>query len=146
MKALSISQPWAWAILHAGKRIENRDWKPPKWIIGQTIAIHAAKSWDENAAEFIDKASGEILVVPELAKLCPPYRKDHIAGAIVGTCKIHSVIENAEDAPLLQEGWFMGDYGWVLHDVKLLEHPVPCRGALGFWDVPPDVNKKSLEY
>lgn len=24
--ALSIRQPWAWAILHAGKDIENRDW------------------------------------------------------------------------------------------------------------------------
>jgi hypothetical protein len=28
MRALSIRQPWAWAILHAGKDIENRDWKP----------------------------------------------------------------------------------------------------------------------
>ena len=28
MKALSIRQPWAWLILHAGKDIENRDWKP----------------------------------------------------------------------------------------------------------------------
>ena len=27
MKALSIRQPWAWAILHAGKDIENRDWR-----------------------------------------------------------------------------------------------------------------------
>src|ERR1700744_4887740 len=24
MKALTVRQPWAWAILHAGKRIENR--------------------------------------------------------------------------------------------------------------------------
>ena len=24
MKALTIRQPWLWAILHAGKRIENR--------------------------------------------------------------------------------------------------------------------------
>lgn len=26
MKALSIRQPWAWAILHTGKSVENRDW------------------------------------------------------------------------------------------------------------------------
>ena len=26
MKALTIKQPWAWAIIHAGKDIENRDW------------------------------------------------------------------------------------------------------------------------
>lgn len=27
MKALSIRQPWAWLILHAGKDIENRVWQ-----------------------------------------------------------------------------------------------------------------------
>ena len=26
MKALSIHQPWAWAILNAGKTVENRTW------------------------------------------------------------------------------------------------------------------------
>ena len=26
MKALTIKQPWAWAILHGGKDIENRNW------------------------------------------------------------------------------------------------------------------------
>ena len=27
MKALSIRPPWAWAILHAAKDVENRTWK-----------------------------------------------------------------------------------------------------------------------
>jgi hypothetical protein len=27
MKALSIKHPWAWAIVHAGKDIENRTWE-----------------------------------------------------------------------------------------------------------------------
>ena len=26
MKAISIHQPWAWAIFHAGKNFENRTW------------------------------------------------------------------------------------------------------------------------
>lgn len=25
--ALSVRQPWAWAIIHAGKDIENRTWQ-----------------------------------------------------------------------------------------------------------------------
>lgn len=25
--ALSVRQPWAWAIIHAGKDIENRSWQ-----------------------------------------------------------------------------------------------------------------------
>lgn len=36
--ALSIRQPWAWLILHAGKDIENRSWK--REYTGR-ILIHA---------------------------------------------------------------------------------------------------------
>ncbi len=49
MKALSIRQPWAWAICHAGKRVENREWLSSspslhvaRRLVGQTIAIHAS--------------------------------------------------------------------------------------------------------
>ena len=38
--ALSLRQPWAWAILNAGKDIENRSW--PTRHRGLTL-IHAAK-------------------------------------------------------------------------------------------------------
>jgi len=41
MRALTLRQPWAWAIVHGQKRIENRPWKPWRDIIGQRIAIHA---------------------------------------------------------------------------------------------------------
>lgn len=29
VKALSVRQPWAWAIVHAGKDVENRNWPTP---------------------------------------------------------------------------------------------------------------------
>jgi hypothetical protein len=32
-----------------------------------------------------------------------------------------------------------GRYAWLLEDVRQLPTPVPCRGALGLWQVPPDV-------
>ncbi len=41
MKALSLRQPWAWAILHAGKRIENRDWGT---AYRGPLLLHASKS------------------------------------------------------------------------------------------------------
>lgn len=40
MKALSIRQPWAWAIVNAGKRVENRTWETR---YRGPILIHAAK-------------------------------------------------------------------------------------------------------
>jgi ASCH domain len=39
MKALSIQQPWAWAIIYAGKNIENRTWNTH---FRGTFAVHAS--------------------------------------------------------------------------------------------------------
>ena len=43
--ALSVRQPWAWAIIHAGKDIENRSWQAVNRGLDQRgrIAVHAAK-------------------------------------------------------------------------------------------------------
>lgn len=43
MKVLTVRQPWAWAIFHAGKNVENRTWQPRSIKRGDTIAIHVAK-------------------------------------------------------------------------------------------------------
>ncbi|MDD5394961.1 MAG: ASCH domain-containing protein [Thiothrix sp.] len=51
MKALSIQQPWAWAILNAGKDIENRDWYTP---VRGRILIHAGKKIDKGSIGFIE--------------------------------------------------------------------------------------------
>jgi hypothetical protein len=41
MKALSIRQPWAWLIIHAGKDIENREWRTS---FRGPVLIHASKT------------------------------------------------------------------------------------------------------
>ena len=49
MLALSIRQPWAWAIIHAGKDVENRSEnmaRRAERLVGQIILIHAGKSLD----------------------------------------------------------------------------------------------------
>ena len=43
MKAITIWEPWASLIAHGIKREETRTWAPPVELIGQRIAIHAAK-------------------------------------------------------------------------------------------------------
>lgn len=49
MKAISLWQPWASLIACGTKPYETRDWAPPRDLIGQTIAIHAAKKVDAEA-------------------------------------------------------------------------------------------------
>jgi hypothetical protein len=54
-RALTVVQPWAHAIVHLGKDIENRSWKPPETLIGKRFAIHAGCKCSAEALEdFLD--------------------------------------------------------------------------------------------
>lgn len=55
MKAISLWQPWASLIACGAKPYETRDWAPPASLIGQPIAIHAAKKIDKDAAQFAEE-------------------------------------------------------------------------------------------
>ncbi len=121
MKALTLHRPWPWAILYAGKRIENRSWRPPAAVIGQRIVIHAGKVYDEAAEEFICRIAG---------RGTDGRRCDE---GIVGTAMVSHSISASPDP------WFFGPVGWVLWDVRALPQPIPCRGAQGLWMVPADV-------
>jgi hypothetical protein len=55
MKAISLWQPWASLIACGAKPYETRSWAPPPDLIGQTIAIHAAKKIDKGAAAFAEE-------------------------------------------------------------------------------------------
>lgn len=45
MKALTVQQPWAWAIIHGGKNTENRT---QSWRYRGPLAIHAGARWSEH--------------------------------------------------------------------------------------------------
>jgi len=127
-KALSIRQPWAWAIINAGKDIENRDWSTR---FRGPVCIHAAKGmtnreWGQ-AMDFID----ELFPVP-LAAQCGRRRSafgslDAQRGGIIGVADIVDCVESS-DSP-----WFFGRYGFVLQNVRPVEF-IPVKGALGFFD------------
>lgn len=54
MKTISLWQPWASLIACGAKPFETRHWAPPRELIGQTIAIHAAKKVDKDARQFAE--------------------------------------------------------------------------------------------
>lgn len=54
MKAISLWQPWASLIACGAKPYETRSWAPPRDLIGQPIAIHAAKKVEKGAGAFAD--------------------------------------------------------------------------------------------
>ena len=59
MKALSIKQPWAWAIIHAGKNVENRTWATS---YRGPLLIHAGKTFDHEGYQWI---MDHIHLIPE---------------------------------------------------------------------------------
>lgn len=116
MKALSIQQPWAWAIIHAGKNIENRTWNTH---FRGTFAVHA---------------SGKIMRDAELPRRSPqPEPEDLVTSAIIGFVDLVDVVEEHPSK------WFGGPIGFVLANPRSLRTPVPCKGKLGFWEIPPKI-------
>lgn len=53
--ALSVRQPWAWAIISGGKTIENRSWTTP---YRGPLLIHAGKAFDPDDVEYIEAEHG----------------------------------------------------------------------------------------
>lgn len=112
MKAISINQPWAWAILHGSKDIENRDWSTN---YRGKVLIHAGLKFDAAGLEFVERQCG--LTIPPA---------DRQRGAILGEVEIVDCVTES-DSP-----WFFGRYGFVLRNPKVIE-PRTCKGALGFF-------------
>lgn len=132
MKALSIRAPWAWAILHAGKDVENRTWRTN---FRGTVAIHASSAMSR---PFYEEASAEIRRTNRKANV-PPY-EELVRSAIVGVVDLVGCEENSRSK------WYDGDgYGFVLKNPRPLIKPIPCGGRLNFWEVPPDVARRILK-
>jgi len=125
--ALSIRQPWAWAILHAGKDVENRSWKLPRNMIGRRVLIHAS------AGCTLDEYEDGALSIALTCQADMPLLAELPRGAIVGAVTLLDCLDPEQNVG----GWHVaGKYGWRLSDARELPKPVPCKGRLGFWPVP----------
>ncbi|NJN54505.1 MAG: hypothetical protein HC804_06980 [Anaerolineae bacterium] len=161
MKALTVRQPWAWAIINAGKDNENRNWHTN---FRGRVFIHAAigmthDEYEWAVEEIRDKT--RVIKVPHTPIKLPvliarwglfsshdveiPTYNQLIRGAIIGAVEIINCVQES-DSP-----WFEGKYGFVLARPEPLLEPLPCKGALGFWNIPENVEfqirgEKPLDY
>ncbi|HEX7313263.1 MAG TPA: hypothetical protein VF297_05055 [Pyrinomonadaceae bacterium] len=123
---MSLTRPWPFAFDNGPvpKRVENRGWKPRDYV-GHYVALHAAKSWDEDGREFIADKTG--LYVPSDA--------ESPRSQIFAVCRYVGHVTSATDRRLKngQDAWFFGPVGWLLGDYVRLVEPVPCVGARGLW-------------
>lgn len=152
LRALTLWRPWDEPVACGAKPVENRSWSPPKAIVGQVIAIHAGKTHDHDARGFIIDRGYHLLSLAE---------SNRRAGAIVGVTRIVAAFTEGDlkfdtvdrfkgnelyverRTRVLESPWFFGPWGWLLEDAIAID-PVPCKGAMGLWRVPPDVAAEVL--
>ncbi|MFD7705601.1 ASCH domain-containing protein [Streptomyces sp. NPDC059786] len=112
MKALTVRQPWAGAIAHQTKRVENRSWRLPAKHVGTRILIHAGAKPDQDAIVYGDHLDAYSAIV---------------AVATITGCHW------ADTWDCCGPWAFNKTFHWTLADVIALPEPVPAKGALGFW-------------
>lgn len=130
MRALTVRQPWAWAIVHGGKDVENRI----RNLVGGyrgPVAIHAGLVEDETAYddEMIRQALGEHDDGWVLAE------QVWTVGAFVGVVDLASVHHDFDHGRgYCSSPWAMSDL-WhnVLANPRPLTTPIPAKGRLGLW-------------
>lgn len=135
--ALSVHQPFAWAIVAGHKNIENRSWHPPAWLIGKTLLIHATKSKVSSGTLASLRSS-----IPTMKRCLSPEQEENEylmpRGAIVGSVRLEGVVtsRDAGKSSFLSDPWWIGPVGWVLSNPCRFETPIPCKGRQRLWRVP----------
>jgi hypothetical protein len=134
MKAMTVRRPWSFAIAQLGKDIENR---PRNWRYRGELAIHAGLGWDDVALGPIRRFTG--VQTAELIRSTP---RGVVAVADLVGC--HQATIGLVGATCCTSPWGMVNplrHVWHLElaNVRQVAVPVPCRGALGLWTLPADV-------
>ncbi|MFI8967010.1 hypothetical protein ACIGO8_33430 [Streptomyces sp. NPDC053493] len=128
MRALTVRQPYADAIVWGGKATENRGRPVSGMHLGTTILIHAGK---ELHASKVTAADLELPHAPD------------VRGAIIGTAVLDSCHEADPNGCCAPWG-MLGFWHWTLRAARPLSRPVPADGALGLWTPTADVVGKVL--
>lgn len=148
MRILTVRQPWAWAIIHGGKDVENRtrniagDYRGP-------VAIHAGLADDEEADIALWVKHGTFYANNPAQRFGPI--TNSARGAIVGVVHLvdvhvdqdathggcwtgHAPRDGGETIEEMCSPWAMRDHHHlVLANPRALATPIPAKGRLGLW-------------
>ena len=159
MRVITVKQPWAWAIIHGGKDVENR----VRNLAGDyrgLVAIHAGKAWD--ASSYDSPKEWEIKrAITSLengwpasdvevwgAETIEPDDARYVRSAIIGVVDLTAVHRGYVGCPHGIEGspWPELDaYHLCLENPRPLTEPIPWKGALGMRTLPDETTRLVLE-
>lgn len=134
MRVLTVRQPWAWAIIHGGKYVENR----VRNIAGEyrgPVAIHVGLRWDPDEDGSVRLNSRQLREAIDTE------------GRIIGVVDLEEVHTSPECFRFNYEGeerfcslWARDNsYHLVLAKPRALAKPIPFKGALGMRKLDPEM-------
>lgn len=158
MKAITVRQPWAWAIVHAGKDVENRTRNIAGSYRGPVI-IHASKSI---GAAYVTEALawmserrllthevlerfGEMLLTPGSALGVVDVVGSHVSRMSFTAERYGKPVCFDDHTPIgsLCSPWAQFDEIGIAHlalaNPRPFPEPIPYRGALGLWEFPDEL-------
>lgn len=150
MKAISLTQPMAWAIFN-GKDVENRRWATR---YRGPLLIHASRSFDREHYNWIAQKENRL-------GLTLPQPEEFVHGALLGVVNLVVVVKRGEPFQLtalrrsgrdtlrqaervVGSRWFFGPYGYGLEGAREFPEPIPYRGALSLFEVPDEIVKEVI--
>lgn len=140
MKALSILQPWAFAIVRpdlttpearalAALTGEMKDIENRKWATGYRgrFLVHAGKKWGPEQREDLAFLRDEFPSIP-----FPDGPDGYDLGGVIGAVDMVGCVTDHASP------WFYGPFGFVLANAAPAPRFLPWRGQLGWFDIPSD--------
>lgn len=143
MKAITVQQPWAWAIFRAGKDVENRadrrgeDMAVRRWnALGPRLVHTSQRDAGEDAFHTVKALSPVEPGIPGM----PTHDPSWAYGAVIGVVTVAGVHGSRQcwdyATDRLCSPWAQPNAAHlVLTDARLFFRGYPARGQLGSWDV-----------
>ena len=122
MKAFTVYQPYAYAIVAGLKQYETR---PRRTNVRGRVAVHAGKAKD--------------VLIPRPVGLIIPKSTVLHYGAVLGTVEIvdcipvEALIDKISEQERLLGDYTPGRFAWVLKNPVMFDKPIPARGFQGWW-------------
>jgi hypothetical protein len=130
VRALTVRQPWAWAIARGHKTIENRSWAT---AYRGPLAIHAAAKWDDDGEyvlrEVVQRIREQGDFPPKTLADDLPFSGTGLIVAVVDLVDICTKRFGCDCGP-----WAVaGETHWKLANAHLRTGPA-VKGRLGLWE------------
>lgn len=140
MKAITLWQPWASALVMGVKKYETRSWALPHALIGERVAIHAAARTPKHEYErmvFIAARDGKIMpnVFGAVLGAVTFTRCFRVVGQTTENMITSAHFSNGHSVQVDAWGdYSVGRYIWFAEHPQQYDDPIPLRGGQRIWN------------